>query len=72
MISAWVKWDYLTPPPDVQGIFIRFENGEIWSDKHYYGSEEYRKKICGDSKPIEWTFMERTDPTKKSVQCSDI
>jgi len=66
---AWIKWSYLVPPKDVKGIFIRFDNDQIWTDEHFYGRDEYRQKTCGDAKPIEWTFMERSNSKEKSVRC---
>jgi len=65
--SAWIKWDDLTPPEDVKGIFIKFDNDQIWTDAHFRGSDGYRTKVMGNAKPIAWTFMERSDPGKKSI-----
>jgi len=67
--SAWIKWDILVPPRDVKGIFIKFDNDQIWTDVHFYGSDEYREKTVGDAKPIAWTFIKRRDPNEKSIQC---
>ncbi len=68
--SKWIKWDILQPPKDVKGILIKFNNGKIWTDLHYYGSNEYKKKTIGNSIPISWTFMERNNSYDKSVQCN--
>ena len=61
---TWIKWDDLAPPKDVKGILIRFEDNKIFTDAHYY-SERFPKNI----KPVEWTFMERTNHLKRSVKC---
>lgn len=66
---AWIKWEHLVPPKDVKGIFIRFDNEQIWTDAHFYGSPEYKAKTIGNAKPVSWTFMERRNPNEKSVQC---
>jgi len=66
--SAWIKWEFLKPPKDVKGIFIKFDNDQIWTDAHYYGSDEYRKKTVGDALPVSWTFMERGN-SNHSIQC---
>ena len=65
--SAWVKWKDLQPPKGVKGILIRFDNGRVWTDAHYYGYDEYRKKTVGDAMPVSWTFMDRKDPSEKSI-----
>lgn len=62
--SAWIKWKDLEPPKDIKGIFIKFDDDRIWTDAHYWGSDEYRIKTVGDAKPVSWTFMERLPPTK--------
>jgi hypothetical protein len=67
--SAWIKWEVLKPPRDIQGIFIRFDDERIWTGAHFFGSDEYRAKTCGDAKPVSWTFKERKDSSDKSVQC---
>ena len=66
---AWIKWEHLVPPKDVKGIFIRFDNEQIWTDAHFYGSPEYKAKTIGNAKPVSWTFMERRNTNEKSVQC---
>ena len=63
----WVKWKDLQPPKGVKGILIRFDNGRVWTDAHYYGYDEYRKKTVGDAMPVSWTFMDRKDPSEKSI-----
>ncbi len=50
----WVEWDFLTPPRDIKGIFIRLEDGKIYTDEEFYRSGE-----TFDIKPIEWSFIER-------------
>lgn len=67
--SAWIKWEVLEPPRDIKGIFIRFDDDRIWTDAHFFGSDEYKKKTCGDAKPVSWTFMERRPKNDKSMQC---
>ena len=67
--NAWIKWKDLEPPKDVKGIFIKFDDDRIWTDAHYWGSDEYRIKTVGDAKPVSWTFMDRSPPKGSSKQC---
>jgi hypothetical protein len=66
--NEWIDWENFTPPKDVRGIFIKFDSGQVWTDAHFYGSNEYKSKTIGNAKPIGWKFMQRSDPNKKSIQ----
>ncbi len=42
MTKNWIEWDFLPPPQDVKGILIKFDDGKIWTDAHFYASAEYK------------------------------
>lgn len=68
--KVWIKWDVMAPPEDIKGYFIKFDDGKIWTDAHYFGSKDFKAKSCGKANPVEWTFMER-QRLEKSIKCSD-
>ncbi len=70
MTKNWIEWDFLPPPQDVKGILIKFDDGKIWTDAHFYASAEYKNKTVRNSRPIEWTFMDRRN-NERSIKCID-
>ncbi len=70
MNKNWINWNFLTPPKDVKGIFIKFDDEKIWTNAHFYGSQEYKNKTIGDATPLNWTFMDRSN-NKSSIKCNE-
>jgi hypothetical protein len=60
----WIDWEKHSPPEDVKGFFIKYEDGFIGCDQYHHDTKcrKYR-----DSKPIAWKFMERRSKDEKSV-----
>ena len=65
--KEWIDWNKHTPPEDIRGIFIKYEDGFIGSDRYDY---ETKKRKYRDSKILGWRFMERGDPNIKTIQCN--
>jgi hypothetical protein len=67
MNEDWINWNKFPVPEDIKGIFIKYEDGFTEADRYDY---ETKKRKYRDSKIMGWKFMERRDPNKKFVQCS--
>ena len=65
-MDDWIDWDKHTPPDDIRGFFIKYEDGFISSDTYDYKT---CKRKFRDSKIVGWRFIERRDPNVKSIQC---
>ncbi len=53
--NDWISWSEHPAPEDVRGFFIKYEDG-IYVD---------------ESKILGWRFMDRRDPSEKTIQCND-
>lgn len=71
MNKNWIDWNFLSPPKDVKGIFIKFSDDKIWTDSQFYGSAEYKNKTIGNAIPIQWTFIDRRNENAKSIRCDE-
>lgn len=65
-MNEWVDWENHPVHDDIKGIFIKYEDGFIDCDRYYYKTKERKYR---NSKPIGWKFMERKDPSSKTIQC---
>lgn len=68
MDEEWIDWYKHTPPEDIKGILIKYEDGFIDSDRYDFKT---KKKKYRDCKILGWKFMERGDPNRKTVQCKE-
>jgi hypothetical protein len=66
-MDDWIDWNKHTPPDDIRGIFILYEDG-IYVDRYDY---ETKKRKFRDSKIVGWRFMERGTINAKSIQCEN-
>ena len=65
--KGWIDWERFTPPDDVKGIFIIYEDNFIDCDRY---DCETKKRKYRDSKILGWKFMKRSDPNAKTIQCN--
>ncbi len=64
-MEEWINWEDHPVPEDIRGILIKYEDG-IFSDRY---DETGKRKYREEKKILGWKFMERHDPSKKSIQC---
>ena len=62
----WISWIDFPPPDDIRGILIKYDDG-IFSDRY---DEKGKRKFREGKEIIGWKFMERRDPSKRTIQCT--
>lgn len=66
-MSEWISWFDHPVPDDVKGILIKYDDG-IFSDR--YDFETNKRKYREGHMILGWKFMERSNPSQKSIQCN--
>ena len=63
-MSDWIDWDKHPVPDDVKGVFIKYEDGFVETDRYFCETKERKYR---DSKVVAWRFIDRRGKDENSV-----